>query len=174
MWGGARRLNGNVGALVCYALPLTLLVVNVFGLLVATHLNGGSLDRKVAEAIRTEVPEGSLVLVTGQTLGARGGHIATYFYRLRFHSVSFDVLMRGEDKWKGRLAEVINLTTSAHLPVVVLSDLLGEPSPSGIGLSPSEFPRPTVDETREAITNLVVEQRRMRVGSFQFVVMRAP
>lgn len=154
-------------------LPCFLLSVNLGTLTIPTLKDKGGIVTLLGKTAEEHVSKGSLIILTGQNLGPTVWVPAMYFNGMRVYSVSFDVLMRGADGWRDRLSAAIKLSNDEHHSVVVLSDLLGEPTPGGIGLSEKEYPTPSMDELKQYF-EAWPRGDRWKVDKYEFVEVVVP
>lgn len=157
----------------CLVIPLSLALLNFSTLNLPALQSGGGIVMSLGRDSRAFLPEHSLLVVTGQRLGPTVWVPALYYYGLRVHSISFDVLTRGVDGWDTRLDRAIEESSSRGGKVAILSDLLLEPTPGGIGLEENEYPRPTFKEIADHFARWE-EDSRYTVDRFTFRVLHHP
>ncbi len=142
-----RRQRGRIRSL---SLPWTLAILagvwNLGTFVVPSLATGGGATMALGRAAREHLREKDLVVVTGQALGADVLSSTVYFYGLDVYSVSYDVQQEGPAGWQERLQRALCGAVRRRARIAVLSDLLGKPTPGGIGLSPAEFPVPRLEE----------------------------
>lgn len=156
-----------------WLLALTVVVGNTLTLIVPTLASGGGLPMQLARAARQSLPPHSVLIVTGGDLGGSVWGPVSYFGGVQVHSLAFDVKQHGVDGWSLRLDAVARGALERGGKVAVLSDLVGQPTPGGIGLSVAEFPRPTLEEVTEHLSDW--EQKgRWTVERFTFVEIGPP
>lgn len=126
-------LVAAVSTIVLYAVP--------------SVVSGGGLVHGLGREARQHLPEGSLLVLTGQRLGASVWTPMTYFSKLAVHSVSYDVSVHGAEGWDERLRASVQRALASGKRIAVLSDLLGEPTPGGIRHSLREYPVPSYVDT---------------------------
>lgn len=156
-----------------WLMALTLLVGNSLTLIVPTLARGGGLAMELARAADHSMPAHSLLVVTGGDLGAGVWGPAAYFSRVDIYSLDFDAQRNGAEGWEDRLASVARRAASRGGGVAVLSDLVGESTPGGIGLSVREHPRPSLAEIASYFSEWT-QGERWTVGRFTFVRLEPP
>ena len=115
----------------------------------------------------------SLVVFSGQNLGFRSVNCLNYFSDLNGYNIMSDTVLRGVEGWDARLVSAIKNSLDGGGGVAVLSDLLGEPTQGGIGLSMKEYPKPSIGE----ISLLFREWKKIdswRVDKYLFYEIEAP
>ena len=158
-------------------LPLTfavfLLVANFVTFSLPALLSSGGLVGQLSEAAIASLPRRSLIVVTGQYLGGRTWAPVAYFTGMEVHSILLDVQSNGAPGWEGRLQESIDQALRENGRIAVLSDLLGLPTPGGVGLSPLQYPEPSAEQTRQFFAPW---QRlgQWRAGNYLFIELEPP
>ncbi len=131
-------------------------------------MSGGGIVHGLGREARQHLPEGSLLVLTGQRLGASIWTPMTYFSKLTVHSISYDISVHGADGWDTRLEAVVHQALASGKRVAVLSDLLGEPTAGGIRHSLREYPVPTYADTANFLGQWKTGER-WAAGGFTFV-----
>ena len=134
-----------------YALPVFLLITNLLSNNIPALADRGGIVTSLGERALTQLKPGDLLVLHGQDLGPRVWAPTIYFSDLKVHSVLYDFQTNGLAGWEARLTEAIDLQLCHGRNVAVLGDLLGQPTPGGIGLIQSENPRPSLEEIEQLL-----------------------
>jgi hypothetical protein len=150
-------------------IALSNLIFNI----VPMNLSHGGLTMELGKTARQTMPEGSLLILSGQALGVSVWGPTMYFYNLQVHSILYDVQSYGPDHWQERLIERVNKTIADGKKIAILSDFIGIPSPGGIDLNLKENPVPTIADVTGLFTSWNKGQN-WNVGRFTFVEISPP
>jgi len=133
---------------------------------------GGVLMALGREA-RDHLGAGALVVFTGQDLWAPVESATEYFWGLDAYDIHYDVSVRDASGWDARLRDVVASALQRSGRIALLSDLLGRPTPGGIGLSTREYPVPSLDDVARQFAGWTVGEG-WRVGRFTFLEVTPP
>lgn len=156
-----------------WAMAATLLAGNSATLVVPALVRGGGLPMELARTADRSMPAHSLLVITGGDLSASVWGPVLYFSDVDVYSVDFEAQRNGAERWKEQLTAAVRRAVSGGGGVAVLSDLIGEPTPGGIGLSVRERPRPSLAEVAGYFSTWT-ERGRWSVGRFTFVQLEPP
>jgi hypothetical protein len=179
VYGIAGGAGGAVGARTrwsrCapYALAGYISLINLGALVVPALATRGGVVMELGRVASTHVNKASIIIFSGQNLGYRGQDNVRYFAGIRAYNIMAHVNTFGVDGWDTSLAKAIDESLGRGGTVAVLSDLLGKPTPGGIGLSYKEYPTPSLGQT-ESFFRGWKEVRTWSVGPYVFVELEPP
>jgi hypothetical protein len=128
------------------ALAALVAAINLGTYLVPVLASGGGVRMALGRVAREHLPEGSLLIVAGHELFGDVTGPSAYFHRIDVFNVTYDVIDKGAAGYEKRLRSLIEHTFARGARLAVLSDLVGRPTPGGIGLSEREHPVPSLDD----------------------------
>jgi len=137
------------------------------------QISHGGIAMGLGQAARASMPEGSLIVLSGQALGASIWAPTMYFYNLQVHSLLYDVQNNDPEGWQKRLLDKVNQTLAQGKKIALLSDFLGELTPGGIDLNTKENPIPALDQ----VSSLFKDWHKgstFKIGRFTFVEVSPP
>ncbi|MDX1578675.1 MAG: hypothetical protein R3266_09320 [Gemmatimonadota bacterium] len=150
-----------------------LLVLNSLTFVAPRRFGEEAMTWHLGRSAVQHVEEGSLLVMTGQDLWGAVAASTEHFWDLSVFSVHFIAGFYGvEESWR-RLCDRIHDALAAGHSVAVLSDLLGEPTPGGIGLVESEYPEPSMEELQAFFADWAVVDT-WRAGRFEFRTLVPP
>lgn len=149
-----------------WLLPGFIAVVNLGLLIVPMLYTSGGLVTQLGAVAKEKMGSNVLLVLTGQELGPRVWSSTIYLHSIDVHSVIYDVQSFGEEGWDRRLDRSIRKKFCSAGHVAVLKDLLGVAVTRG--LSSKEFPIPTFEQTKAALSAWSVGAE-WQVGKFTFV-----
>lgn len=155
------------------ALAAVLALVNLGTFVLPTLASGGGLPMAVGRVASEHLPPASVLVVAGNEIMAEPMGPAFYFHGIRVYSITWDVLDKGLDGYQVRLQEALDRARAGGGGIAVLSDLVGEPTPGGIGLDPREHRRPTLEEIASFFASYS-ESGQFEIDRYRFVVMQPP
>ena len=174
VFGMARR-NARTAAVGSGALALVvagaLCAGNLATFTTPALVTRGGLVMEVGRAARQHLAAGVLLVVNGRELGPDVVSAAIYFSKLDVYSISYELQVFGSAGWRERLEGALCKAIERGARIAVVSDLLGKPTPGGIGYSPAEFPTPTPDEIAREFTSWE-PAGEWSTDRFRFVVVR--
>ena len=157
--------------------PLALAGLVGIGNIVATCLpdllKGGGVPIAISKAMAEHLPEGSLVIVTGQDFRGTVQGLIEYRSGMYMHNVSAEVDQSGPQAWDRALDHQVSWAAERGGKIAVLSDLVGIPTVGGLQLSTIEYPVPSSSQLQEYFARF----RRgleWRADRYLFVELAAP
>jgi hypothetical protein len=98
---------------------------------------------------------------------------ARYFYDVRVFNVTYDVVHHGSEGYADRIRQVADSALTEGGRVAVLSDLIGQPTPGGIGFIGRETPGLDLPRLRSAFSQWQ-RGRSWQVERYTFVEITPP
>jgi hypothetical protein len=148
-------------------------LANLGTFVVPRLVRGGGMNMRLGREATQHHHPGDLIVVTGQELWGPVETATRYFWGITVFNVHYNVSVYGSADWDVRLVGVVNETLERGGKVAVLSDLVGRPTPSGIALSPREYPLPSLAEV-ESLFEEWVETGSWVVGPYTFLKLEPP
>ncbi|HVP32001.1 MAG TPA: hypothetical protein VMW35_22865 [Myxococcota bacterium] len=156
-----------------FALAAVLGLVNVGTYLAPSLATQGGVATAVGRVAAEHLPAGSTIVVAGNELFGEVMGPAFYHHHITVFSVTFDVIDHGAAGYEERLRATLDKTLARGGRIAVLSDLVGRPTPGGIGLNLREHPIPSLEQL-EAIFAPWHPEESWQVDRFTFVRIRPP
>lgn len=169
----AKRATPRTAAAAFWGITVAVAVVNLASFVAPRLANGGGLTMGVGRVASQHLRPESLLVVAGNDLFVDVAAAASYFYEVQVDNVTYDVQVNGPGGFEERLRRQLDQALARGGEIAVLSDLLGRPTPDGIGLNEREHPKPSLEE----LVNFFASWRTGRewkVERFTFVEIRPP
>lgn len=119
---------------------------NTLTFVVPRRFGSEALNYHLGRIAREHVVRHSLLVMTGQELWGALAASTRYFWELDAMSVHYIVSVYGVEEWRPQLCRKAAEALDSGGAVAVLSDLVGDGTPGGIGLVETEYPEPTLEE----------------------------
>jgi len=163
------RLAGIVPGLVLGGL----LVLNLVTFVVPRRFGDEAMTWVLGREASKHIEEDSLLVVTGQELWGAVTSATRYLWNIEAFNVHYIVASYGVDAWRDQLCDKVDEALAAGVSVAVQSDMLGRPTPGGIGLIEAEYPEPSMDELGEMFGSWSVADS-WHAGRFEFFTVTPP
>jgi hypothetical protein len=127
----------------------------------------------VGRIAREHMPENSALIIAGHAMTGDVTTAARYFYDVRVFNVTYDVVHHGSEGYADRIRQVADSALTEGGRVAVLSDLIGQPTPGGIGFIGRETPGLDLPRLRSAFSQWQ-RGRSWQVERYTFVEITPP